>query len=99
MLLIYCLLYFYKILLFYIINYHVLLFYTSLLLMLLKLVSKINNITNSKLIHIYKVIIFSGTVFLLFIMVYWTSLNFFFINIFSKHTVNMIILTLNGWNF
>lgn len=99
MLLIYCLLYFYKILLFYIINYHVLLFYTSLLLILLKLVSKINNIANSKLIHIYKVIIFSGTVFLLFIMVYWTSLNFFFINILSKHTVNMIILTLNGWNF
>ena len=85
--------------LFYIINYHVLLFYTSLLLILLKLVSKINNIANSKLIHIYKVIIFSGTVFLLFIMVYWTSLNFFFINILSKHTVNMIILTLNGWNF
>lgn len=99
MLLIYCLLYFYKILLFYIINYHVLLFYTSLLLMLLKLVSKINNIANNKLIHIYKVIIFSGTVFLLFIMAYWTSLNFFFINIFSKHIVNMIILTLNGWNF
>ena len=99
MLLIYCLLYFYKVLLFYIINYHVLLFYTSLLLILLKLVSKINNIANNKLIHIYKVIIFSGTVFLLFIMVYWTSLNFFFINIFSKYIVNIIILTLNGWNF